>query len=128
MISPDGARLAYVSNESGENEVYLRHLASGGGKWQISTGGGDNPAWSPDGRQLFYRNVNQWMSVSFGGRPDFRAGKPVLLFEGAYGAHFDVSADGSQFILIKNELLAPQDRIRLVTHWFEEIRRVTPGR
>jgi serine/threonine-protein kinase len=128
MISPDGSRLAYVSNESGENEVYLRHLASGGGKWQISTGGGDNPAWSPDGRQLFYRNVNQWMSVSFGEAPDFRARKPVVLFEGAYGPHFDVSADGDQFILLKNELLAAQDRIRLVTHWFEEIRRVTPGR
>jgi Tol biopolymer transport system component len=127
MISPDGTRLAYVSNESGENEVYLRHLSNAGGKWKISTDGGDNPVWSPDGRHLFYRNVNQWMSVSFGERPDFRAGKPVLLFEGAYGAQFDVSADGDQLILIKNELLAAQDRIRVVTHWFEEIRRTAGG-
>ena len=54
-VSPDGRWLAYTSNESGANEVYVRPFpATTGGRWQVSNGGGIQPRWSPDGRELFF--------------------------------------------------------------------------
>jgi hypothetical protein len=69
-LSPEGRLIAYVSNESGRNEVYLRPLAAQSGRLSIFTAGGTEPAWSPDGRELFYRNGREVLSVTFtNGKP-----------------------------------------------------------
>jgi Tol biopolymer transport system component len=127
MISPEGSWLAYVSNESGEFQVYVHAMSSSGGKWQISTSGGDDPVWSSNGKKLFYRNGNKWMSVEVETQPEFRAGNPVVLFEGAYEGYYDVTPGADQFILVKNEFAAAQNRIQVVTNWFEEVKRLVPS-
>ena len=57
-VSPDGRWLAYQSNDSGRAEIWVRPFADvNGGRWQVSSGGGSQPLWSPDGRELFYRDL-----------------------------------------------------------------------
>src|SRR5262249_2478072 len=84
QLSPDGRWVAYVSNESGRPEIYVRPFPGPGGKWQISTEGGQSPAWSPKGNELFYRtgrSNENLMAVDIQTQPTFSAGKPRLLFE-----------------------------------------------
>jgi Tol biopolymer transport system component len=81
MISPDGRWLAYVSNESGQLEVYGQPFPEGGRKWLISTAGGDEPLWAPDGRELFYRDGDKLMVVSVETEPELSPKSPRVLFE-----------------------------------------------
>jgi len=82
QFSPDGRWVAYVSDESGRPEVYVQSFAASGGKWQISTGGGDQPQWRRDGKELFYlSSTKKLMSVSITSGAAFEAGIPVELFE-----------------------------------------------
>jgi len=78
-FSPDSRWLAYVSNESGRDEVYVIAFPGPGGRWQISTDGGAEPVWSRDGKELFYRNGDKMMSVSVETRPTFTPSTPQLL-------------------------------------------------
>ena len=80
MISPNGRWVAYISDESGQDEIYVQPFPEGGQRWLISTGGGIEPMWSRDGRELFYRNGNQMMAVPTDTEPGFNAGTPRLLF------------------------------------------------
>lgn len=83
QFSPDGRWVAYVSDESGRPEVYVQSFAASGGKWQISAGGGDQPKWRRDGKELFYlSSARRLMSVSVTSvGAAFEAGIPVELFE-----------------------------------------------
>ena len=82
QVSPDRRWVAYVSDESGRPEVYVQSFAASGGKWQISTGGGDQPKWRRDGKELFYlSSAKKLMSVSVTSGAAFEAGIPVELFE-----------------------------------------------
>ena len=76
-FSPDGHWLAYVSDESGRNEIYVQPFPGPGRRWAISTDGGDEPVWSRDGRELFYRNGNAMMAVPITSQPTFAAGVPA---------------------------------------------------
>jgi eukaryotic-like serine/threonine-protein kinase len=84
QFSPDVRWLAYTSNESGRDEVYVRPFPDAGGKWQVSTGGGSQPRWRPDGKELFYVAADaKLMAVPIGVVPQGRAvtaGAPVALF------------------------------------------------
>ena len=81
-FSPDGSWLAYVSSESGQDEIYVRPFPSGGGKWQISSDGGTSPAWFSNGEELFYKKKDQFMVVPYTVDSDsFRAGRPRLWTE-----------------------------------------------
>ena len=72
-FSPDGRWVAYLSNESGRPEVFVRPYPGPGGKWQISTDGGDEPCWSRSGRELFYwQGDNKMMVVDVETKPTFR--------------------------------------------------------
>ncbi len=127
-FSPDGRWLAYSSSESGSREVYVQPFPGPGGKWQVSTNGGRMPVWSPNGRELFYRNGDQTMAVEVGTGGAFSAGKPRLLFEGQYfslpgATHYDVAPDGKRFLMLKN--VTPEaalTQINLVENWFEELK------
>ncbi len=64
-ISPDGRWMAYTSDESGKYEIYVRPFPEvNKGRWQVSTSGGDTPLWSPNGRELFYRNGDSVVAVA----------------------------------------------------------------
>ena len=85
QISPDGRWMAYTSDESGKYEVYVRPFPEvDKGRWQVSTSGGDSPLWSPDGRELFYRNGDAVMAVSVKTDPTFSLETPKTLFRGTY--------------------------------------------
>jgi Tol biopolymer transport system component len=120
-FSPDGKWMAYVSNESGKNEIYVRTFPDTGGKWQISTSGGEDPLWSRDGAEIFYDSGTKLMTVPVKTSPAFEAGTPQLLFEARFradnGVQYDVSADGKKFLVdqdITESTLAP---ITLVQNW-----------
>jgi hypothetical protein len=138
--SPDGKWLAYVSNESGRDEVYLQAFPSLGRRVQASTTGGRAPAWTRSGRELFYTATRpdgqlQMLSVAVTTSPTFALGKPQLMFEGSYfsGAlsrGYDVRADGERFFLtrLKDRPPVRTQRIVLVQHWTEELERQVPAR
>lgn len=130
--SPDGRWIAYLSNESGRMEVYVRPFRGSGEKWKISNGSGMEPVWSRDGKQLFFRGgVNQelMMAVPIGTTPTFTAGKPARLFQGNYywdpNANFDVAPDG-RFLMMPTPDSGGRQEIRIVQNWFEELRRRVP--
>ena len=136
-FSPDGHWLAYVSNEFGQNEIYVQPYPGPGGKRQISTEGGTEPVWNPNGRELFYRSGDRMMSVEIATQPTFSAGRPRVLFEGnrylsdsILVRYYDVSPDGQRFLMIRtNEPEPAPTQINVVLNWFEELqRRVPPGR
>jgi len=136
-FSPDGRWLAYVSDESGSWEVYVRPFADAGGKWQISSEAGYEPLWGRNGRQLFYRRWSrqqqQAWAVDIRIVGEFSAGKPRLLFEGSglqdgFPRVWDTSLDGQRFLMVKMEERkpAPLTEMVLVQNWFEELRRLAP--
>jgi len=133
-FSPDGRWLAYISDESGRVEIYVQPYPGPGGKWQISTEGGAEPVWNPNGRELFYRNGDKMMAVDISTQPGFAASTPRMLFEGQYEQppvpvhNFDVSPDGQHFLMLKpvgEEQTAPT-QINVILNWFEELKRRVP--
>jgi serine/threonine-protein kinase len=135
-ISPDGRWLAYESNESGRVEVYVRPFPDvNAGRWQISTGGGASPLWSPNGRELFYYGQpGTLMAVRVEPSTSFKAGAPQVVLQGPYVApigasHYSVSPDGRRFLMIKDaatDANAPPPQINVILNWFEELRRLVP--
>jgi eukaryotic-like serine/threonine-protein kinase len=106
VLSPDGRWLAYVSDESGRNEVYIRtftgkpEVSASAGKWLVSTNGGIFPRWRRDGRELFYlADDGKLMAVEIKSGANFEAGAAKLLFDTPKFGH-DVTADGQRFIVL----------------------------
>ncbi len=129
QFSPDGRWIAYYSDETGRNEVYVQPYPGPGGKWPVSTDGGAYPKWARNGRELFYRNTEKMMAVDVSLTPGFRAGTPKVLFEGRYGISYDVAPDGKRFLMTKSGDEAPaRARIHVIVEWFEELRRRAPAR
>ncbi|MDH4064483.1 MAG: hypothetical protein OEW19_08785, partial [Acidobacteriota bacterium] len=134
MLSPDGAWLAYVSNESGRREVYVRPFPDvTKGRWVVSNDGGTSPRWRADGRELFYRSGDRMMAVTFGGGSPPALGDPAVLFEGrfadyVFGRYYDVTPDGQRFLMIAYATQGEADSysIIIMEHWFEELRRKLP--
>jgi hypothetical protein len=131
-IAPGGQWIAYSSDESGRWEVYVANYPELTQKTRISTKGGWEPLWAPDGRKLFYRNTSggRVMSVTFEAA---QVGIPEVLLEGAFvgGNRFnrmwDLSADGKQFLMVKRETERLNlNEIRVVQNWFEELDRLVP--
>jgi eukaryotic-like serine/threonine-protein kinase len=133
-FSPDGHWLAYISDESGRYEIYVQPYPGPGGKWQISTEGGTEPVWNPNGRELFYRDGDKMMAVDIGTQSGFAAGKPRVLFEGQYAPtpgtspNYDVSSDGQRFLMLKpnEQAEAAPTQINVVLNWFEELKQKVP--
>jgi serine/threonine-protein kinase len=115
-VSPDGKFLAYTSDESGTQEVYVRPLPGPGARVQVSLAGGREPMWSPNGRELFYRVPGFVMSATLERGERITVSSRQQLFADAFAgrmnhANFDVFADGQRFLFIemlggKNELFA----------------------
>jgi Tol biopolymer transport system component len=132
-LSPGGRWLAYVSGESGEGNVYVRPFPSGEGKWQISVGGGAEPRWRGDGKELFYlTRDHKMMALPIGAATSFEPGVAKVLFEAsrfglspnlairnqwAFFADYVPSADGQRFLI--NEAVAgtTSSPITVVVNW-----------
>ena len=129
-ISPDGRFIAYCSNESGENQVYVSSFPSGDGKWQVSTSGGCQPRWSPRGDEIFYVQYDTLMAAKVRSSPSFATLSTTPLFSDrrllgflAVGVTYDVSADG-RFVMVDTEESeeAKPPTIHVVENWYEEFR------
>jgi hypothetical protein len=132
VFSPDGHWVAYRSNESGRQEIYVQPFPTTGAKWQISTDGGEEATWvqTRSGQEIFYRNGGRMMAVDITTEPAFTSGKPMLLFESEYPgfgprALYDVTPDGQRFLMIK-ESEQQVTQINVVLNWFEELKRLVP--
>ncbi|MGH9256445.1 MAG: protein kinase domain-containing protein [Vicinamibacterales bacterium] len=131
-LSPNGRWLAYDSTESGRTEVYVRPFPDvDQGKWQVSRGGGEEPAWSADGGTLYYLGPDSIMAAGIQPAATFAAGapSPVLSRTGYAFPGFDIAPDG-RFLMQK---LAPAEgasevtaHLVLVENWFEELKRLVP--
>ena len=139
-ISPNGRWIAYSSNESGRNEVYVRPFPAvdQGGRWQISTEGGSEPRWSHSGRELFFGTGGGnapraiW-SAAIHDAQGFSAGTPALLvtISNLASSAYDVAPDGRfLFHVPAAELVegaaAQSERIVVVQHWFDELKARAP--
>jgi len=135
-ISPDGHWLAYTSNETGREEIYVRPFPNvSDGKLRVSNDGGFEPIWGPDSRTLFYRSGDAMMEVSVETEPTLSAGSPMVLFNGDYfyadfNRSFDLSSDGQGFLMIKGPTRTDQasvpTHLLVVDNWFEELNRLAP--
>jgi hypothetical protein len=121
--------VAYVSDESGRQEVYVRTYPAKGGRLQVSVAGGEWPLWSHDGTRLFFSQGRRLMAVTFSGNgPEASADRPQAVLEGfdLGRGTLDVMPDGSGFVLVQ-----PTSRglveIRLVAGWTRELRDTVPA-
>lgn len=134
MLSPDARWIAYTSDESGRNEVYVRAANAGGGRWQVSSDGGLQPHWSVDGKELYYRNGDKMMVASVVTRPAFSSGRPRVLFEDSFqlgGAvnDYDLTPDGREFLMLRDD--SPHRGLteyEVVLNWFQELRKLEVAR
>ena len=130
-FSADGNFLAYVSNETGQNEIYVRPYPPPGPVTAVSIDGGSEPVWSRDGTELYYRHGDSIMSVPVSTDSGFRVGSPreVLVEPPLPGAggnpNYDVFPDG-RFLVRHAAPGTSIDRVRLVLNWHEELRELVP--
>jgi serine/threonine-protein kinase len=138
-FSPNGAWLAYSTNESGQPEVWAMAYPAGE-RVPISTNGGTDPLWRHDGRQLYYRLGDQLMVVDISYDPSLKASKPRVLWRGNYlagagsscgmagptSANYDVTPDGERFLMIEDaSSTAESEHVRVVSNWSVELK--NPG-
>jgi Tol biopolymer transport system component len=137
-LSPDGRWLAYESDRTGRNEVYVVPFpAVDEGQWQISSTGGSRPRWNPNGRELFFRGSGVyggelWMAnVETDGV--FQHESPVVIISGTYlNSEYDISTDGSRFLRLQslgddNSPIGPElTELVVVENWFEELKQLAP--
>ena len=133
-ISPDGRWLAYTSDQSGEPEVFVMPFpdVQAGGPWRVPRAGGEQPVWSPDGREIYYRQGSTVWAASVETSPAFVTTDWRELFSGPYrratGFHthtYDIAPDGERFLMIReSESEMRGSQIRVVQNWVEELRRL----
>ncbi len=129
-VSPDGRWLAYISEATGRYEVFAQSLASGGGRAAISTSGGTEPRWAPDGRTIYYTNGDQMVAVPVDPGTALQPGRPKTLFSGVVYVSIDsaetyhVAPSGDRFVMMQPAEVhgAPQE-VRAILNWFTELSR-----
>jgi dipeptidyl aminopeptidase/acylaminoacyl peptidase len=145
-FSPDGQWMAYVSDESGRDEVYVRRYPAATDRTLVSRGGGVNPRWSRDGRELFYRQVGAGIFVvPITTAPELTLGPPQHLFHQGdsvdtamrqvpygerpfnWGSSYDVSPDGERLLMVlETEPESLVKEVAVVMNWAEELQERVP--
>jgi Tol biopolymer transport system component len=132
-ISPDGRYVAYVSDESGENEIYLTRFPDAGGKWQVSTHGGSRVRWDPAGGKLYYTSRDELMEVEITTAPSLQLGTPRAVFNTnqvrmvlGRTAGYDVFRGAGKFVITYagENVRRPKLEIVVVENWPAEFRTV----
>jgi len=136
-FSPDGKWVAYCSNESGRQEVYLTPYPGPGAKIQVSNDGGFDPVWRRKGGELYYRRGDSMMVVSVVTQTKLELAKPRVLWEGKYShgvssqcgpagatsTNYDVTADGERFVMVQDKAGEPvAHQVNVVLGWSEELK------
>ena len=133
VLSADGGLLAYVSDETGLAEVYVRSQVSGE-KRRVSANGGREPVWSKQGHELFFRKGDQLFSAVVTPDPEIEVSTPVVLFEMPFersmvgqnsfsAAEYDVAPSGNRFLVVSER---PATEFKVIQNWFEELKRLVP--
>jgi len=132
MFSPDGKWVAYVTDATGSDEVWVRPFPGPGSPVRVSVAGGHDATWSRDGKELFYQEGSKLMGVPVASTSPLRMQAPKLLFEGGFIAWepntprtFDVAPDG-RFLMIEPTATNAQ-RFNVVLNWAEELKRLIPA-
>jgi len=126
-LSPDGRWIAYQSDASGRYEVYVRPFpAASTAQWQVSTNGGTLPRWAPDGRTLYYESPSEMVAVQVVPGITFATGErrslfPLDTFVGSEGS-YDVTPDGSRFVMIRNRGSGDDAELIVVENVFQELK------
>ncbi len=124
-ISPDGRWLAYVSDESGGDQVVVQPFPGPGPRIQVSISGGSEPVWSRDGRRLYYRDNQNFVLATVSTSPSFSVSSRQLLFRDEFvkspspHANYDVTPDGTGFLLLK---ATQEAQVMIVHNWLAELR------
>lgn len=131
-LSPDGHWLAYVSDESGRDEIYVQSFPQAGSKVQVSTGGGDQPVWSRDGHKIFFRSEGEIQEITFQPTSPPSVSKAQSLFTDTFdnpqaNGHtaYDIFPDG-RFLMIQQTSKTDTAEIVVVVNWTEELKRLVP--
>jgi serine/threonine-protein kinase len=132
VFGPGDKWFAYTTDEPGRFEVFVEPYPRTGQRWQVSTDGGEEPTWGPDGSMLYYRSGTRLMSVSIAPGPAFRSGVPeVFVQEDRWlnigGRSYLVSPDGARALMILGPEERTSSRLNVVENWFEELNRLAPG-
>ena len=126
QFSPDGKWVAYASNETGKWEIYVTSFPEARGKWQVSAGGGEQPRWREDGKELFYLSSDgKLMAAPVTTGANFDASTPVALFQATprqpvpiYDLFvYDVSRDGQRFLINTEVKQAETTPMSIVLNW-----------
>jgi len=141
-VSPDGRWLAYVSDESGRDEVYLQAFPGPGAREVVSRSGGREPVWSRDGRELFFRTADSLMVAAVDSREPLSIGTPRALFADGYARDgnqfslgapaYDVMPDGRSFIMVSPDydyasaVADPEPEVVLIQDFLSELERLAP--
>jgi serine/threonine-protein kinase len=130
-LSPNGRWLAYISNETGADEIYVVPFPNTGtGRWPISAGGGTEPVWSHRGNELFYRDASgNLVAVGVNTSPTFSLGRAAVLFPAArftsvrWHSQYVVAPDDRRFLMIRPLETATSDKLIVFENWIEELKR-----
>ena len=135
-FSPDGKWIAYASNESGRSEVYVMSYPGPGRKTQVSSGGGADPVWRHDQKELFYRSGDAMMAAEVSAGTTLVMSKPKVLWRGDYlagagsscgmtgptSANYDVSPDGQRFLMIKDTAVTSESKtLHVISNWSRQL-------
>jgi serine/threonine-protein kinase len=125
-FSPDGRHVAYMSDESGQFEVYVRPYPESGSRVQISNAGGRRPIWAPDGKTIYFWEGSRLASAKLAFDPALRVAARSILFDGRYEVDFDISRDGTRFLMIETE--SSGLGLVAVPNWLTELKQSTATR
>ena len=109
-------------------------MSASGARWQISTLGGEEPHWSADGRELYYRNGTMLMLVSVAGKETLEPKTPVVLYSDMHdlrsdtGLSYAVDSKGRGFLMVRLSEENTTSSIVVMLNWFDELRRLMAGR
>ncbi|MDP1675266.1 MAG: protein kinase [Bacteroidota bacterium] len=130
-ISPNGKWVAYLTDETGSYQIFVRSFPNKEGKWQVTSDVSEEPRWSPDGKFLYYRKSSQMMAIPVSTDATFSAGVPIVLVKNFpsqnvdSGISYDISSDGKYFITTQPAKGITYKNISVVLNWTEEVKDLT---
>jgi serine/threonine-protein kinase len=123
-LSPDGRWLAYSAKDGGQWQIYVQPFPDLNGKWQVSIDGGQEPLWSPNGKELFFRAGDRLLSVAIDGSNGFKPSAPQTLFTGNFQHEsitmlpgYGVLPDGKHFLMLRSAAAAFPTQLNVLLGW-----------